>query len=156
MGAGWICNAAAGWGVQCIGQPVRGLPALVTRLACLPWFYASHPLKSAATLPQDNIESEEMSDECRAEVKKDEVGLGRAGRVVGAGHLQPNAGERVLAGCILLSGMVRPRPGCSITSWCVFCSALLTPQLKAGTDFRLNVRLTKACTADVQKLCKGG
>ncbi|KAI7844989.1 hypothetical protein COHA_001355 [Chlorella ohadii] len=47
---------------------------------------------------QDNIESEEMSDECRAEVKKDE--------------------------------------------------------LKAGTDFRLNVRLTKACTADVQRLCK--
>lgn len=31
-----------------------------------------------------------------------------------------------------------------------------SPQLKAGTDFRLNVRLTKACTADVQRLCKGG
>ena len=51
---------------------------------------------------------------------------------------------------------MRPGLGCSITPCRVFCSALLTPQLKAGTDFRLNVRLTKACTADVQKLCKGG
>ena len=85
MGAGWICNAAAGGVCSASGSLC---------MACLPWSHASHPLKSAATLAQDNIESEEMSDECRAEVKKDEVGLGRAGRVVGAGRTQPNAAEK--------------------------------------------------------------
>lgn len=92
-----------------------------------------------------------MSDECREEVKKDEVGAGCW--ALGAGAGRPwTAGQLGRKHAVWSSSRGRPCRW-SVASGAPKCTLLL--QLKAGTDFRLNVRLTKACAADVQQLCKG-
>lgn len=101
---------------------------------------------------QDSLGNEEMSEECAAEVVKDQVRTSQQKHnytrnlKCAALPSEPGRGPSCWPALGALVAPTRPRRP---------SRASCTPQRTAAADFRLNFRLHQACQDDAQALCAG-